>query len=310
VADGVLLLNKPVGISSHDAVNRVRSAFGQRTVGHAGTLDPLAEGLLMVCLGRATKIVQWLTGMDKTYEATVQLGMESATMDAEGIDPEMRPRDTSDILLDRVSIVLGELEGDIDQKVPEFSAVKVEGRPLYKQARKGQPVETPVRTVRIHEIRLVEFNNPELHIKVRCGKGTYIRALASAIGQRLGCGAYLKGLVRTAIGDYSLDKAISVYELPTAGEASAPVEALLPIEDVLPLAAIRISDDFAHRVVQGPPLTADHILGCDGHFAAGETVALRDRSGRIRAVGIARSDSDCIKQAERQDIFSYSRVLN
>ncbi|MCB2229134.1 tRNA pseudouridine(55) synthase TruB [bacterium] len=308
---GVLLLNKPVGMSSHDAIYAVRRMIGQKGGGHTGTLDPLAEGLLVICLGRATKISRYLAVEEKTYEATIRLGFTSSTYDSEGVDPDAVSALSEDLSEEQLTEALARFRGEIDQTVPPFSAVQVNGRRLYKDARKGREIEQlPVRKVTIHEIELQSWCSPDLKVTIRCGKGTYIRSLAHDLGQALGCGAYLAGLKRTKLGIFSLDDSLTLDDINRLHSNSELEKHLLPIGRVLPFPAIEISDDLAVRLVQGPPVRRSDVVRIDGTFDAGETVILRNRNGDCLAVGRAVIASDACDGPDNSELFSYDRVLN
>ena len=212
---GVLLLDKPVGISSQSAVSRVKRLLGVAKAGHTGTLDPLATGLLPICVGEATKFSHVLLEADKTYEASIRLGVTTTTGDREGATTS-----TSPVAVPRNDIeeVLARFIGEIDQVPPMFSAIKHQGRPLYKLAREGIVVARIARRVRIHLLDLVEIQGDVLRVKVVCGKGTYIRVLAEDIGRTLGCGASLDALRRTAVGTLRMQDAICLEAL----EAESP----------------------------------------------------------------------------------------
>jgi tRNA pseudouridine55 synthase len=208
--EGLICLDKPSGQSSHDLINVVRRQAGIRRVGHAGTLDPLASGLLLVCLGRATRLLEYLVGQPKTYLATIQLGQETNTYDAEG---EVTAEQPVDVSHQQLSASLDKFRGTIEQLVPIYSAVKMSGQPLYRLARKGELVERPARTVTIHQLDLLAWNGSLLALRIHCSSGTYIRSIAHDLGQELGCGAYLAGLRRTDVGRFSLADAVSLAAL-------------------------------------------------------------------------------------------------
>lgn len=209
---GLLVVDKPVGISSMDVVRRVRRAAGNCKTGHAGTLDPLASGVLICCLGKATKAVERLMGLTKVYEATVDLSAFTPTDDAEGereeVEVEREPT------AEAVRAVLDGLTGEIDQVPPAYSAIKVGGKRAYKLARSGEAVAMGTRRVRVDEIVVAGYDWPALRVRVTCGKGTYIRSLARQIGEGLGTGGYLTALRRTAIGDYTIEQAVGLDSLP------------------------------------------------------------------------------------------------
>lgn len=216
LVSGILLINKPAGLTSHDVVEKVRRLTHQRKVGHAGTLDPLATGLLVVCLGQATRLVPYLIGHDKSYRARLRLGQSTDTYDAEG----RIVYEHSGPLPDRsqVETVLANFLGDIEQEPPAFSAVKVAGEPLYRRARRGDAVTAPPRQVRIARLELTAWEPPYLTLEIDCSAGTYVRSLAHDIGRRLGCGAFVAGLVRTRSGPFRLDQAVSLEKLAQAGQ--------------------------------------------------------------------------------------------
>ena len=210
---GLLIVDKPLRLSSMDVVRQVRRAGGHCKTGHAGTLDPLATGVLICCLGRATKAVERLMGQPKEYEADVDLAAFTATDDAEGerepVAVETPPAEAT------VRATLERFVGEIEQTPPAYSAVKVGGERAYKKARSGQAVEMPTRTVRIDAIELLGYGWPSLRLRVRCGKGTYLRSLARQIGEALGTGGHLTALRRTAVGAYTIDRAVPLDAVPS-----------------------------------------------------------------------------------------------
>jgi len=212
--EGILLLiDKPSGFTSHDVVNVIRKKFNTRRVGHGGTLDPFATGLLIVGVGRATKKLTNIVGLDKTYEATAQLGATTDTYDLTGsiIPSSEFPVPSSD----DIENAMKNFRGTIEQKAPAFSAKKVKGQKLYALARRGEDVEhlRPTKKVDVTELEILDYNFPTLKFRVTCSSGTYIRSLAHDIGQDLGCGAYLTELRRTRIGEYKLEDAKKLEEI-------------------------------------------------------------------------------------------------
>lgn len=208
--DGILNLNKPQGLTSHDVVDRVRAVAGQRRVGHAGTLDPMASGVLLVCLGRATRVAEYLMASPKRYRARVCLGLTTDTLDAEGMVVEERS-----VEMDRAAVeaALRQFQGRILQVPPMYSALRYKGKRLYQLARQGVTVEREPRPVEIYRLEMMEWTPPELVLEVSCSPGTYVRSLAHDLGQVLGCGAHLVGLVRLACGDFRLEEAAPLDEL-------------------------------------------------------------------------------------------------
>jgi len=205
VAGAVVNVNKPLGLTSFAVVRKIRGWSQVKKVGHAGTLDPLATGVLLVCLGKATKQSAELMGQTKVYEAEVKLGQSTTTDDAEGdiLESSPVPALSEALLLETFQRFIGE----IDQIPPMFSAIKKDGKRLYKLARAGKVIEREPRKVHIHSIDLLGFELEKIHMRVTCGSGTYIRSLARDLGEALGCGAHLSGLVRTAVGSYCVEDA-------------------------------------------------------------------------------------------------------
>lgn len=267
------LVDKTAGPTSHDIVAMARRRLGRRVkVGHSGTLDPFATGLLVVLVGRATRLAPYLSGLDKTYLATVRTGFTSATLDPEGpIEESGMPASA-----ERIRDVLPGFVGPQAQQVPALSAVRVDGERLYAKARRGEEVELPTREVAIHALRLVEDHGDGVAtIEVRCGKGTYIRRLAGDIGERLGCGAYCSALRRTAIGDLSVDDAVAPEEVgpeggldPLRGLGHLPVRPLSEAETATVLHGGRV----AGAGVDGDPValvSAGRLVAIGNHDAEG-----------------------------------------
>jgi tRNA pseudouridine55 synthase len=249
--DGVLLLDKPRGISSNAALQRAKRLYRAQKAGHTGTLDPLATGLLPICFGEATKFAHLLLDADKTYRATLRLGATTTTGDAEGEVVEERPVAASRSELEGV---LQRFVGRIAQVPPRHSALKRDGRAYYEYARAGVEIERRPREVQVRAIELLAWRPPEADISVRCGKGTYIRALAEDVGEALGCGAHLSALVRTAAGEFELDGAASLDALERRAEAERDA-ALLPVDAaVRRLARVDVELSQAQRLGHGQAL--------------------------------------------------------
>ena len=232
---GVFLVDKPLGPSSFRVVQHIRRALGIKKVGHTGTLDPLASGLLIICAGRpATRIIQQLMDGDKEYEATLQLGVETETQDTEGKIIATKP--VTDLDQSKVDRCLSEFLGEQLQIPPAFSALKHKGKPLYHYARKGIKIEKEARKIQINEIECLAIGESEISIRVRCGKGTYIRTLAADIGNYLGYGAHLKTLRRTKNGPFSVERAICGDKLKNKDEGKALLlQNFMTVEDTLAL---------------------------------------------------------------------------
>ncbi len=208
--EGFLLIDKPAGITSHDVVNRVRRLFGLKRVGHGGTLDPLATGLLILMLGSYTRKADCFLGADKTYLATLSLGVTTDTEDAQG--KILQIREVGPFPAGRIEQVCGRFVGDIEQRVPAYSAVRIGGRRSYELARSGKPIPPRSRQVSVRELKILAYRHPEVDLKISCSKGTYIRTLCADIGDKLGCGAHMKSLRRIRIGAVTIDRAVKLDE--------------------------------------------------------------------------------------------------
>jgi len=212
--EGVLLIDKPTGLTSHDVVDRVRRKLKMKRIGHAGTLDPMATGLLIILVGKATKLSQYLMSLDKAYEGTITLGETTNTYDAEG--EVMMTKPVPEISQAEVQEVLNSFVGDQYQTPPMFSAVKINGQPLYKMARKGKEVEREPRFIRISRFDITRFELPEVDFSLDCSKGTYVRSLANDIGEKIGCGGYLSALRRSASDRFSIEEAVTLEDFEKA----------------------------------------------------------------------------------------------
>jgi tRNA pseudouridine55 synthase len=244
MTDGVVVVDKPAGMTSHDVVDRVRKIFNEKRVGHAGTLDPDATGVLVVGLGRATRLLSYAQGAPKTYRAVGVLGITTTTLDASGDVLDRRPVDVG---RETVETVVASFVGEIEQLPPMVSAVKVGGERLYRKARRGESVERQARPVTIYELKVTSFDPPDVTLMIRCSAGTYVRALVADIGERLGCGAHLAFLRRTQAGGFDERDGVTL-------DALGP-EHLLPIATAVQvLARIDLDDDQAKFVRDGRSL--------------------------------------------------------
>ncbi|MFH0945880.1 MAG: tRNA pseudouridine(55) synthase TruB [Planctomycetota bacterium] len=243
---GLLLIDKPEGPSSHDVVDAVRRKIGYRTVGHTGTLDPMASGLLLICIGKMTRLAEYLVGHDKEYLAGVSLGTTTNTFDATG-----KVLETCGVATDKPSVqrILARFLGSTLQRPPSFSAVRIEGQRAYKLARQGREVNLDERPVEVHRLELVHFDPPDLTLDVRCSAGTYVRSLAHDLGQALGCGAHLSRLRRTACGPFSVEQALKLEAL---AESDSWRDFLLPPAEALTgLPTLRLTHDEAELLGHG-----------------------------------------------------------
>jgi len=230
--DGALVINKPQGKTSHDIVDAVRHLAGFRQIGHLGTLDPLATGVLVLLLGKATRLVRFYSGRRKRYTAGFRFGYATNTFDSEGT--AQAPEVPVTLNREQLQLLAHESLGRFDQMPPIFSAKKVGGRPAYELARKNQTVELKPATVELFEYRLMEVEGPVARFIIECSSGTYIRSLAHDMGQKLGCGAHLSEICRTAVGEFSLDQTITLDELVEAKREGKFQSCLIPLENLLP----------------------------------------------------------------------------
>ncbi|MDO9393665.1 MAG: tRNA pseudouridine(55) synthase TruB, partial [Methylotenera sp.] len=246
--NGVLLLDKPLGFSSNQALQKVKWLYQAAKAGHTGTLDPLATGLLPLCFGEATKFAHYLTDADKTYFATLKLGVTTNTGDAEGEVLSTQPVNVSQALF---AEVCRQFVGKISQIPPMYSALKHEGKALYEYARAGVEIERKERFITIHSITQNSFEQDVASITVTCTKGTYIRTLAEDIGQKLGCGAHLIGLRRTATANYQIAQSITLEQFEAMSEAQRIAALLPPDSAVLALPAMTLDEDSTFYLQRG-----------------------------------------------------------
>jgi len=255
---GIFNIDKPAGRTSFQVVSLVRRLSGVRRVGHAGTLDPSATGVLVVCLGQATRLIEYMMEATKVYRAEVRLGITTDTLDATGTP--ISQADPSNIGRQQVEEALAAFVGEIDQVPPMFSALKYNGEPLYRYARAQMQVERQARRVTIHRLQLLAFQAPLATIEVECGKGTYIRALAHDLGQQLGCGAHLATLARLRVGPFTLADACSLPQLEAAFQEGRWHSLLHPADAALPSwPAVTLSEPQERAVRFGQFLAADSL---------------------------------------------------
>jgi len=280
---GVVIVDKPAGITSHDAVDRVRKLLGERKAGHTGTLDPMATGVLPVCVGEATKIASFLAGDDKVYEVTMRLGVRTDTLDMTGqVLAEQEPRVTEADAKE----VLAAFAGTITQVPPQYSAVKVRGKALYKWARKGIRVEPPAREVEIREIVLLSIEMPRVRFTVTCSKGTYVRTLCADMGDRLGCGAALEQLRRTRSGIFRQEDAVRLDGDSDEGIRAKLEQGLIPMNRALPgLRDIVIPPLLEQKLVKGHQPDVEGLAALQiPSLAAADMVKFISAEGRLVAL--------------------------
>jgi tRNA pseudouridine55 synthase len=274
--NGVLVLDKPTGMSSAAAVEHVKRALRAKRAGHGGTLDPIATGVLAICLGEATKIAQYLLADDKAYRAELVLGRETETLDRTGITTA--EADASHVTREMIEAALATHLGEQDQIPPMFSAIKLDGVRLYKQARRGIEVEREPRRIRIDRLELVAYEGTRITIDMACSKGTYVRSLVHDLGKQLGCGAHLAELRRTQSGIFSIDQAQHADHLDRTR--------LLSIESVLKLPAVVTPAELVPFVRSGLQLKLDQLTGLpnEGQFQ------MLDPSSKLVAIAHATAE--------------------
>lgn len=279
---GVVNINKEKGYTSHDVVAKLRGIVGQKKIGHTGTLDPDATGVLPVCFGKATKLCDMLTDKDKTYETVMLLGKTTDTQDTSGT--VLSEASTSDIDETMVTECIGEFVGDYLQMPPMYSALKVNGKKLYELARQGIEVERKKRPVVIHEIHILEIDLPRVRMEISCSKGTYIRTLCHDIGQKLGCGACMEELTRTKVGRFELADSFNLQQVEEMKESGRLEEIIVPIDAMFSeYEAVTIKKEFAAFAYNGNLFMPKHI--CEKiTLTDGKQVRVYDEEGTFIAI--------------------------
>jgi tRNA pseudouridine55 synthase len=287
--DGLLILDKPAGLTSHDVVQRVRKLLGTRRVGHGGTLDPDATGVLLVAAGQATRFFPFLSRENKVYEGRIRLGFATDTYDASG-------KPTSEERLEQPSLpdlaeAMKAFEGEILQTPPRFSAKKLGGRPVYELARADRAFTLEPSRVTVRHFTLKGYRPPFVEFETECSAGTYVRSLAHDLGERLGCGAHLAALRRTSVGPYALADAVTLDGLEEAAAAGGASRFLLPLEGLLPWApAVVVQAEAEARVRNGSLLEPVHLVSAPPAFTPppGQAALIRLFSGSGRLLALAR----------------------
>ena len=277
--DGMIPVDKPVGPTSHDVVAWGRRGLSTRRVGHTGTLDPFASGLLLLCVGRATRLAEYITALDKTYETVVRLGISTDTHDHLGtvVAESDHWRSVSE---EQIEAGLCDLRGAIGQVPPQFSAKKIGGEAMHRRARRGEHVELPPVSVTVHELTLVSFDPPELQLRLTCSSGTYVRSLARDLGEALGVGAHLTALRRTEIGQFTVEHSVDGTELRNGISPERVSECWIsPAEALAHLEAVDVSADDARQLAMGQWIETEATV------QEGEPIAVREE-GRLVAVAV------------------------
>lgn len=293
--DGVINIYKEKGFTSFDVVAKLRGILKQKKIGHTGTLDPDAEGVLVVCLGKATKLCDVLTDKNKCYEATMQLGVTTDTEDSSGTVQSKSDVTVSEELVQEVIL---SFVGEYDQIPPMYSAIKVNGKKLYELARQGKVIEREPRRVVVHEIQIESIDLPYVRFMVSCSKGTYIRSLCRDIGVKLGCGAIMESLVRTEVNAeesgavFTLDEAMKLSEVEQAVVDGTLSSHILPIDQMFPhLLHYTVTDAANSRLLNGNLLSRQDFIEAVANPADGEQTLIYDKDGMFKAIYRYQKDS-------------------
>lgn len=298
LVDGVLIVDKPAGMTSHDVVARVRNILGERRVGHTGTLDPFATGVLVMLAGRATRLAQYLSGAEKEYEAVIRLGYATDTGDVTGVpigESHAKAQSTQSIREEDIQTALASLRGDIEQTPPMYSAKKVSGRKLYELARRGEEVERKPVLVTVSEFEAIALDGPlltlerdgchDLRVRVVCSAGTYIRTLAEDFGRRLGLGAHVASLRRTRAGRFTIAEAFTLERLSELAQSLLIETALISSDAAIAhLPAVDLQDDEVSRTLHGIDMQIDDAAVLE--WPDCQPVRMRNGGGDLIAVGI------------------------
>ncbi len=279
--DIIVNLNKPKDITSHDAVTKVKKILRAKKAGHAGTLDPMATGVLLVCVNRATRLASFFSSLDKEYRAVMKLGTSTDTQDAYG--KVIETCDETSVDREQIEAVLKSFSGKTLQEPPMFSALKHRGKPLYKLARKGIEIERKPREINISLIELLDFHLPYVTFRARCSKGTYIRTLCHNMGKKLGTGAHLYELERTAIGDFHIADSISPEKLIEISYGEYVDKSIYSMSDALSwLPELTVDDSASRAISHGNPITSNEI---SDELKTAEAIKIKSRDNNLLSIG-------------------------
>lgn len=279
---GIINVYKEKGFTSHDVVAKLRGIVGQKKIGHTGTLDPDATGVLPVCLGKATKLCDLLTDKNKTYEAVLLLGKTTDTQDITG--EVLEEKSTEALTEEKVREAIEGFIGDYEQIPPMYSSLKVNGKKLYELAREGKVIERKARPVKILDIQILEIDLPKVRMEVSCSKGTYIRTLCHDIGEKLGCGGCMESLIRTRVSTFRIEDAKTLDEIETLKQEGKLAELLVPIDAMFPFyPKITVKDDWKAFAKNGNPLDLKMLKEACGQDEETQ-VRLYDESGKFIAI--------------------------
>ena len=305
--EGGLVINKPTGITSHDTLDKLRKLLPNVSIGHTGTLDPQAGGVLFALLGKATKVSSFIEGWDKEYSGKIKLGVRTNTYDLEG--KILEAVEEIQVTESEIKESVGSLVGEISQTPPLYSAIKYKGKKLYEYARAGVEIKPEKRKVTIKHLEIVNINLPYLELKISCSKGTYIRSIANDLGEKLGCGAVLAALVRSKVGPHNLEQALTLEKVAEICNENKISDYIIPISVILKdLPRIVVEKSCEERIKNGMELKRENLTSVD-NFRAGETVKVMNKNGKVLAVGKFLVSSAQLDKTNGEKIFKYLRVL-
>ncbi|HEX9758672.1 MAG TPA: tRNA pseudouridine(55) synthase TruB [Nitrospiria bacterium] len=308
IINGFINIDKPRGITSHDVVDSIREILDVQKVGHTGTLDPLATGVLPICVGKATKLLDYIVVQKKRYRATMRLGIETETGDSEGAVIRVFPK--GDISEARIREAMKGFIGGYLQIPPMYSAIKVGGVPLYKKARAGKVLARKPRQVSIEEMAFIQKVNEDVTFEVTCSKGTYIRSLCEDLGKALGIGAHLADLRRLQVGPFHIDKAIGLEKIKRFHERGQLGEVLYSMDEVLALPTLRVHSSISHRVLCGTSISRSGILSMPKGLDEGTRFKVHNPKGDLLAiVSVLSEKKEPGLNSEEEPIFKVEKVL-
>lgn len=305
--DGIMLVDKPAGMTSHDVVNYIRRKLGTRRVGHTGILDPNATGLLVMLLGRGTLLSSWLTGMSKRYAARFEFGISTDTYDADG--QVVGTSDPGNMPLTKFELLLENYKGEIEQSIPPYSATKRDGKTFHKLARKGKTFNPGLKVVEISKLEIIDYAWPQVALDIVCSSGTYIRSLAHQIGNSIGCGGYLKALRRLEVGPFRLSEASTLEEIM---KSSAPEQHIRPLKNALPeYPILKIKEQYRGAVIGGRPLMKKYFAEDAYNGQGGELSLLLDQEEKVLALARLNMNWRSLeKLGPSQVMGTYVRVID
>jgi tRNA pseudouridine55 synthase len=307
--NGIILVDKPQGITSHDLVDRLRVIFDQRRVGHTGILDPLATGLMVMLLGKGTLFSPQLTGADKRYKAEIRFGRSTDTFDAEG--KTTGEKDPGDLSIEEFEELCNKYSGKIKQLIPPFSAAKFDGQKMYESARKGEITPERFKEVEFYSVEISSFSWPDVGLEIRCSAGTYVRSLAHEMGQMVGCGAYLTNLIRTGVGSFKLEHAVTLRDLEKAIEVN-DCSMIKPLWEAMPeKPRIFVRPEYIKSIIEGRPFIKKYLSRTEYRGPGGCLSLLVDTDSRVVALAHLNYSWGSFDRLDSRDVLGkYVRIID